>query len=169
MELDLRKRAAGELQVVLDLASYTFKELRRDGELILYRGHPANPSHTSVLIVTTLAEPSPAALRSIQHEYALRNEVGPHCAVLPLAVERLNGHSALVLEDPGGIPLDQLLNGPMELAQFLRERAIQSRIVERGESLARRQMRGAAQSIHSALAALAMSRSCTTTTSARRC
>ena len=71
MELEHRRRAAGELQEVLDLASYTFKELRRDGEFILYRGHPANSSHKSILVVTTLTEHSPAALRSMRREYAL--------------------------------------------------------------------------------------------------
>jgi serine/threonine protein kinase len=35
-------------------------------------------------------------------------------------VSELRGHPALVLENPGGEPLDQLLPGPVELPQFLR-------------------------------------------------
>src|SRR5690242_8718005 len=108
MGLDIRNSAAAQLPgAVLDLASYTFEQLRRDGEFILYRGHPAESSKASILLVTTLAQPSPTALRGMWHEYALRNDIGPDCAVLPLAVEQLNGRSALVLEDPGGMPLDQ--------------------------------------------------------------
>ena len=42
-----------------------------------------------------------------------------------------------------------------ELAQLLRERSIQPRIVECGEGLARRQMRRATQSVHSTLTTIA--------------
>ena len=41
-------------------------------------------------------------------------------AVRPLALAQLEGRSALVLEDPGGMPLDRLLSGPMQIARFLR-------------------------------------------------
>ena len=41
-------------------------------------------------------------------------------AVRPLALTQYQGRSVLVLEDPGGEPLDRLVREPMELGQFLR-------------------------------------------------
>jgi hypothetical protein len=56
MELDTRNSAATKLQgAVLDLASYTLKQLRRDGEFILYRGHPA-PQPLSAIVMKLLAK-----------------------------------------------------------------------------------------------------------------
>ena len=41
-------------------------------------------------------------------------------AVRPLELERERGRTMLVLEDPGGEPLERLLGAPMEVGSFLR-------------------------------------------------
>ena len=109
--------------VVLDLAQYTLELLRREGELALYRGHhaaPARASHTSILVLAPVAErPSPACLARLEHEYALRDELAAVYAARPLALTQARGRTTLVVEDPGGKPLDQLLNGPMDIAELL--------------------------------------------------
>jgi len=56
----------------------------------------------------------------MQEEYSLRLELDPAYVVRPLALNQAGGHPMLVLEDPGGTPLDLLLDGPMEIARFLR-------------------------------------------------
>src|SRR5262249_21002081 len=59
-------------------------------------------------------------LRRMEHEYALRAELDPGWAARPLALAPHQGRTMLVLEDPGGEPLDRLLGRPMESAPFLR-------------------------------------------------
>jgi len=56
----------------------------------------------------------------MEHEYSLRAELDRSWAVRPLALSQLNGQMMLVLENPGGEPLDRLIQGPMEMTQFLR-------------------------------------------------
>jgi serine/threonine protein kinase len=41
-------------------------------------------------------------------------------AARPVALTHHNGRMTLVLEDPGGAPLDRLLGRPMEVSHFLR-------------------------------------------------
>ena len=57
------------------------------------------------------AQQTPANLRRLEHEYSLADELDPAWAVRPLALTRHDGRTMLVLEDPGGEPLDRLLGG----------------------------------------------------------
>src|SRR5258705_6938252 len=108
----------------MELSEYTFETLRKDGEFIVYRGHlqrQTDASPPSILVVTPISErPALGSLRKMEHEYSLRAELDPGWAVRPLALAPHKGRTMLVLTDPGGEPLDQLLGRPMELTQFLR-------------------------------------------------
>ena len=108
---------------VPDLAHYRLEQLQRDTEFELFRGclsGPQDASAPSILVRTPIADhPSPASLRSMQEEYSLRSELDPAYVVRPLALIQAGGHPLLVLEDPGGTPLNLLLDGPMEIARFL--------------------------------------------------
>jgi serine/threonine protein kinase len=64
--------------------------------------------------------PALAALKKIEHEYSLRDELDSAWAVRSLAVSEQRGETTLVLEDPGGETLDRFVSGPMEMTQFLR-------------------------------------------------
>jgi hypothetical protein len=111
----------GELPIAMtEISSYTLKPLWNDAEFVSYRGQrETEPRH--ILIVAPLSQqPAPGTLRRLEHEYALRTRLDPAWAVLPLALVSDNGRTALVLEDPGGEPLDGLLKGPLELTVFLR-------------------------------------------------
>ena len=110
MNLDINSTQAQLETGALDLASHKLEPLGGDGELALYRAHPAESSKSSpsMLVVVPLTQPSPAALRRMRHEYALRDQLDGASAVRPLALAQLEGRSALVLEDPG-MPLDRLL------------------------------------------------------------
>src|SRR4029077_8347564 len=55
-----------------------------------------------------------------QHEYALKSELDADWAAQPVALTRDNGRMTLVLEDPGGTPLDRLLGRPLDVSHFLR-------------------------------------------------
>ncbi len=75
----------------------------------------------AVLAVWPAAEhPAPASLDRLAHEYGLKDELDSAWAVRPLELGREGGRTMLVLEDPGGEPLDRLLGAPMEVGRFLR-------------------------------------------------
>ena len=75
----------------------------------------------SVLAVLHAADrPPPQALERLAHEYELRDELDAAWAVRPLELVREGGRTMLVLEDPGGEPLERLLGAPMEVGRFLR-------------------------------------------------
>src|SRR5215831_263754 len=98
-----------------DVSSYTLESLWQEGELVLYRGRrETEPSH--ILVVAPLSKrPSEGTLRRLEHEYGLRSRLDPAWAVVPLALVRDKGQTMLVLEDPGGQPLDLLFERPLEL------------------------------------------------------
>ena len=74
-----------------------------------------------MLVVLPAAErPLPATLERLAHEYALRDELDAAWAARPLALLREGGRTALLLEDPGGEPLERLIGAPMEAGRFLR-------------------------------------------------
>jgi serine/threonine protein kinase len=53
-------------------------------------------------------------------EYSLKEELDATWAAQPIAMARHWDRAVLVLEDPGGAPLDQLCNLPLDLAFSLR-------------------------------------------------
>jgi len=107
-----------------ELSAYVLETLREGGEFTLYRGRQdGNPS--SVLAVALAAEqPSPQSLRRLEHEYSLAAELDPAWAAKPLALTRHEGRTILILRDPGGEPLDRVLERdkgqPLDLTRFLR-------------------------------------------------
>ena len=52
---------------------------------------------------------SPQGLRRLEHEYSLAAELDSAWAAKPLALTRYEGRTILILEDPGGEPLDRIL------------------------------------------------------------
>jgi predicted ATPase/signal transduction histidine kinase len=101
---------------VLDLSNYTFSLLRA-GTLPLYRG--CGGGAAPVLLVTAESNSLPC-LRRLEHEYGLRNELDASWSAQPVALLRYNARPSLVLEDPGGNPLDRLLGRPLDVSGFLR-------------------------------------------------
>src|SRR5689334_835720 len=101
-----------------DLSAYEFSPLRQ-GELALYRcrGDGLAPI---LLVVPQMQYASHDSLRRIEHEYGLRAQLESDWAVRPVALASHDGRAALMLEDPGGEPLDQLLGRPMDVTEFLR-------------------------------------------------
>ena len=74
-----------------------------------------------VLAVLPAAEhPTPGSLNRLTHEYGLKDDLDRAWAVRPLELVRERGRTMLLLEDPGGEPLDRILGEPMELGRFLR-------------------------------------------------
>src|SRR5258705_6540240 len=108
----------------MDLSEYVFELLRTDEELALHRGRPGRPTASGcrpILLLRSVSEhPAPAAIKRLGHEYSLASELCSAWAARPVALTEHQGRTTLVLEDPGGEPLDALLGAPMELGLFLR-------------------------------------------------
>ncbi|CAB3661156.1 Serine/threonine-protein kinase PknD [Paraburkholderia sediminicola] len=74
-----------------------------------------------MLVARIAAEhPSPASLARLAHEFALRDQLGSAWAVRPKELLRADGRTMLMLEDPGGEPLERLVGAPMEAGSVLR-------------------------------------------------
>jgi serine/threonine protein kinase len=105
-------------------SQYILEPIRARADFTLYRARqPGNPS--PLLAVAPAAEPPPPqTLRRLEHEYALAAELDAAWAARPLALTRQEGRTVLVLADPGGEPLDRVLerarDQPFDLEQVLR-------------------------------------------------
>jgi len=105
----------------VDLSEFALQPIREDEEFILYRGQPRQAEASSVLLLTpTVNRPRLETLEKINHEFALKNELDATWAVRPRDLSLYNEKIGLLLEDPGGRPLHRLIQGPMDIEQFLR-------------------------------------------------
>ena len=104
---------------VIDLTQYVFEALRRDEESILYRCRRREDRSQVLMLSPALQKPALEGVERLQHEYSLREELDPNWAARPIAIVRLWDRTVLVLEDPGGVPLEQLQGQPLDLALSL--------------------------------------------------
>jgi PAS domain S-box-containing protein len=101
---------------VKELSSYAFSPLS-EGDIALSRG---SGSGLAPILLAAADENSLGCIERLEHEYALKAELDTDWAARPIALTRHNGGMALVLEDPGGAPVGQLLGRPLEVSHFLR-------------------------------------------------
>jgi serine/threonine protein kinase len=93
--------------LVLELPRYVLEVLRKDEEFILYRGRSQDDT-SQVLVLSPVAEyPRPESLKRLEHAYSLKEELDPALSARPIGLARHWDRIVLVLEDPGGKPLDQ--------------------------------------------------------------
>jgi PAS domain S-box-containing protein len=115
---------------VIELSRYGVKPLRKDENFILYRGRSRYDA-SQILVLSPLTEyPAPEILKRLEHEYSLREELDSTWVARPIAMARHWDRTVLVLEDPGGVPLDQLLGQPLEVAFSLRLAVNLSRTID---------------------------------------
>ncbi len=105
-------------------SGYVLVPLREGADFTLYRGRQhGNPSPVLVVALTR-EQPSPQSLRRLEHEYSLAAELDPVWAAQPLTLTRHEGRTILVLKDPGGEPLDRILERghgqPLDVTRVLR-------------------------------------------------
>ncbi|MDI3561904.1 ATP-binding sensor histidine kinase [Bradyrhizobium sp. Arg816] len=96
--------------------------LLEDGGRILCRGRRDDADHPQdavLAIALTSDHPAPALVDRLIREFELQDELGCRSVVRPRALVRENGRTVLLLDDPGGQPLDRQLGQPMELGSFL--------------------------------------------------
>jgi serine/threonine protein kinase len=103
---------------VTEFSDYALSPLRKEPST-LYRGF--GNGLAPILLVAPAGEyPSPGSLQRLEHEYALRTDLDGDWAARPIELLRRDGRLMLVLEDPGGEPLERLVGRPMKVTEFLR-------------------------------------------------
>jgi PAS domain S-box-containing protein len=101
---------------VQELLSYVFSPLR-EGDIALFRG---SGNGLAPILLVAAEETSLGSVERLEHEYALKAELDADWAARPVALTHYNDRMTLVLDDPGGAPLDRLLGRPLDVSHFLR-------------------------------------------------
>src|ERR1700678_3130602 len=102
----------------MDFSAYEFSSLQ-EGRFTLHRG--LSDRLPPILLVACSDEyPSPGSLQRLEHEHALRGDLDAGWAALPVELVHRECRLTLVLDDPGGEPLERMLGRPMDVTQFLR-------------------------------------------------
>ncbi|WP_354099035.1 AAA family ATPase [Bradyrhizobium sp. S3.2.12] len=96
--------------------------MRESADFTLYRGRKHNDP-APILAIALSEQPSPQSIRRLMHEYSFSAELDPAWAAKPLAITRHDQRTILLLSDPGGQPLDRILERdqgqPLDLTRFL--------------------------------------------------
>jgi hypothetical protein len=77
--------------------------------LVLYRGRRKDDGARLLAVEPVSERPSARSLEQLEHEYSIREKLDPDWAAQPVALERRDGRTILLLEDPGGEPLGNFL------------------------------------------------------------
>src|SRR6185369_11778073 len=97
--------------------------LGEDGERVFcraWREADDGQKHPFLAVFSAAAHPTPTFLDRLAHECALKDDLEGAWAVRPVEVVREAGRIILLLEDPGGEPLDRQLGAPLEMGRCLR-------------------------------------------------
>src|ERR1700678_276502 len=106
---------------MIDLSRYQFEKVLEGEEFALFRGTSNDVDLPTILLVGAVSEhPVPGALERLEHAYSLRDELDSDWAARPLPLIHQEGRPVLVMDDRGGVPLDQSLSQPLDLAVWLR-------------------------------------------------
>jgi PAS domain S-box-containing protein len=105
---------------LIELSKHVFELLRSDGDSILYRGRNHEDISQVLVLAPAKEEAGPESLKRLENEYSLKADLDPAWATRPIAITFHWNRPVLVLEDPGGIPLDQLLGQTSDLGSSLR-------------------------------------------------
>jgi len=89
--------------------AYLLNPLREGPDFTLYRGRERGNSMPILVVAVPQEQASPQSLKRLEHEYSLANELNAAWAAQPVALTRHQGHALLILKDPGGEPLDRVI------------------------------------------------------------
>ncbi|CUW39718.1 putative ATPase (modular protein) [Magnetospirillum sp. XM-1] len=97
--------------------------LSRDRDRVLWRAHSESLG-SALVLVPAEDEPSSRVLSRFRHEYALKDRLEADWAVRPTILVERGGTVEMLLEDPGGMPLDAIMGGPaagerLDIGEFL--------------------------------------------------
>jgi serine/threonine protein kinase len=91
-----------------------------DGERLFCRTWRGDPRQPVLAVLPAAEHPTPETLDRLANEYGLKDHLDSTWAARPVELIREHGRTMLLLECPGGEPLDHLIGPPMEMGKFLR-------------------------------------------------
>src|SRR4051812_33396603 len=103
-----------------ELTQCILQPLREDGEFAIARAQRPDGLPSRLLVSPVREQPLPASIGRLEQAFALRGELDPAWAARPVELTQFRGQHALVLEDPGGQFLDEVISGPLAAPDFLR-------------------------------------------------
>jgi serine/threonine protein kinase len=114
---------ASMMPPMMEPSGFVLETIREGAEFTVYRARQSGNPMPLLVVAPTAEQPLPQTLRRLEHEYSLAAELEPTWAATPLALTRHEGRTILVLADPGGEPLDRILQRdreqPLDLARLL--------------------------------------------------
>jgi PAS domain S-box-containing protein len=96
------------------------EKLREDADGTLFRGRRTGDDREVLFLTSVEEHPTAEWLARLEREHALRNDLELPWATRPLALARPEGRWVLLLEDPGGRPLDVSPSRRLPVAESLR-------------------------------------------------
>ncbi|MHC2462442.1 trifunctional serine/threonine-protein kinase/ATP-binding protein/sensor histidine kinase [Bradyrhizobium embrapense] len=103
-----------------DIAGHVLQIIREDDEFTLLRGNRTSDGRPVLVLTPRDATPDPDVLKRFENECAMAGDLDSAWAARPIELVRSERTPALILDDPGGLPLDQRLGEALELPVFLR-------------------------------------------------
>jgi hypothetical protein len=103
-----------------DLSGYALQTLWDDEEFVLSRAARDGEPSSRLLLAPASMQPSPECVARLERALALRDDLDPAWATLPVALVHHRGRPALLLEDPGCETLARLVGEPWDVTSFLR-------------------------------------------------
>jgi protein kinase-like protein len=103
-----------------DLTNCKIEALREDGEFAVARAKMPGGLASWLVVRPILEQPAPASLAKLEHAFALRSELDATWAARPVALTKFGGRPALLIDDPGGQFVDELIVGPLAVPELLR-------------------------------------------------
>src|ERR1700727_3028698 len=109
--------------LIAEEGDYDLEPLREWADFTLYRGSERGSQAPILALAITAERPSPRSLKRLEHECSLASELDPAWAAQPRGLTRHKGRAILILNDPGGEPLDRIMEQhrgqPLDLTRWL--------------------------------------------------
>jgi PAS domain S-box-containing protein len=102
---------------------YSLQTRGEDGERVFCRGWRIGLDGNQKAVLAVLLggqHATPLNLGRLANEYALKDELDDAWAARPLELVREDSRTMLVLNDPGGEPLERIIGTPLDVGSFLR-------------------------------------------------
>lgn len=103
----------------MDMSRYQRQLLREDDGFVLYRGISDDGNNTVLMKVSVSTASSHERLQRLESELSLADRLESGWAAKPLALERHDGETLLLLTDGGGLPLSSSGEGAFDTGFFL--------------------------------------------------
>jgi len=98
-------------------STYSSSSILKAGQELLVR---CVDNHNGARLIVVATTDDPACSERLQAQFDLRQRLDRAWAAVPVELSRYAGRSALILSDPGGIPLADCLQQGFDVAAFLR-------------------------------------------------